>query len=59
MERILPKYAPSILPLLIRFESIAKRGIIARWSYNTSFGLSEKLRKGTFFNVVVATQKVA
>ena len=49
---------------IIRFEIIAKRGIIARMSYNTSFGLYEKLRKGrffffTFFNFLAATQKVS
>ena len=35
--------------LYIRLEVIAKRGIIARLSYNTSFGLYEKVRKGRFF----------
>ena len=43
--------------VMIRFEIIAKRGIIARLRYNTSFGLYEKLEFLTFFNVLAATQK--
>ena len=44
---------------LNRLEIIAKRGIIARLSKNTSFRLYEKVRKGRFFNFLAAIQKVA
>ena len=43
----------------IRLEIISKRGIIARLSYNTSFGLYEKVDVLTFFNFLAATQQVA
>ena len=41
----------------IRFKIIAKGGIISCLSYNTSFGLYEKLRGIvlTFFNFLAAT----
>ena len=35
--------------LLTRLEIIAKKGIIARLSYNTSFGLYERVGKCRFF----------
>ena len=43
----------------IRFEIIAKRGIIARFNNNTSFRLYEKVEFLTLFNFLAATQKVA
>ena len=48
--------------IFIRFEIIAKRGIIARLSNKTSFRLYDKVRKGRFFNIfnlLAATQNVA
>ena len=44
---------------LNRFEIIANRGIIARLSDTTSFGLYETVRNGRFFNFLAATQKFA
>ena len=42
-----------------KLEIIAKRSIIARLSYKTSFGLYEKVDFLTFFNFLAATQQVA
>ena len=47
---------------LIRVEMIAnmaKRGIIDRMRYNTSFGLYKKIDVLTYFNSLAAIQKVA
>ena len=37
--------------MITRLEIIAKRGIIARLSYITSFELYEKVRKCRFFDI--------
>ena len=39
-----------------RLEIIAKRGIIARLGYNTSFGLNEKIGCGSLLLLVLAVR---
>ena len=49
-------YVSRVLSVIIRLEIIAKRGIIGRLSYNTSFQLYEKVDFLTFLIILAATQ---